>query len=190
MLDSYGYLSVLVSIILGLGITNLLTGFAGLVRERARVRMYTPVAIWMATLFLANVQMWWSMFELVGVQHWTFAKFMAVLFQPVALFLTSALIVPDLAGEGPIDLKKGFFRELRWLGCGLVAMLAASVAKNLLIEGDMEPIDIAAHAAFALLAMLAIFVRSEIVHRIAAPAALLLLLAYTGFLFADLGKFG
>jgi len=89
-MDGYNYLSVLVSIILGLGITNLLLGFAGLVRERSRTRMYAPVPIWMATLFFAHVQMWWAMFGLVDVAHWTFAKFLSVLLQPVALFLTSA----------------------------------------------------------------------------------------------------
>lgn len=189
-MDSYSYLSVLVSIILGLGITNLLSGFAGIVRERARVRMYAPVPIWMTTLFLAHVQMWWAMFGLQGVHHWTFAKFLSVLLQPVALFLTSALIVPNFAGEGPIDLKEQFFREMRWFGCGLAAMLATSVAKNILITGGMEPADIVAHAVFVVLALTAILVRSDIVNRIAAPGALILLLAYTGLLFTDLGKFG
>jgi hypothetical protein len=189
-LDTYNYLAVLVSIILGLGITNLLSGFASLVRERSRVRMYSPVAIWMITLFLAHAQMWWAMFALVSVDHWTFAKFLAVLLQPVALFLTSAFIVPSLAGAGPVDLKEQFIRESRWLGCGLFGMLAASAIKNFVIEGHMEPLDIAAHAGFAIPALATIFVRNDLVIRIIAPLTLLALLVYTGFLFADLGKFG
>jgi hypothetical protein len=38
-MDTYSHLSVLVSIILGLGITNLLSASGGMVRERERVRM-------------------------------------------------------------------------------------------------------------------------------------------------------
>jgi len=189
-MDGYNYLSVLVSIILGLGITNLLLGFAGLVRERARIRMYAPVPIWMATLFFAHVQMWWAMFGLVGVTHWTFARFLSVLLQPVALFLTSAFIVPSFTEQGSINLKEGFFRELRWFGCGLLAMTLTSVAKNFLIAGHMETADIVAHIVFGGLALGPMLVRSEVFHRFLAPAALLLLLAYTALLFADLGRFG
>ena len=188
-MDSYNYLSVLVSIILGLGITNLLSGFAGLVRERARVKVYSPVPIWMTTLFLAHVQMWWAMFGLSGVHHWTFAKFLSVLLQPVAIYITSALIVPNFSA-GTIDLREQFFREKSWFGCGLVAMLTTSVIKNLLITGTMEPADVAAHALFIVLALSAIVTKSDIINRIAAPVGLLLLLAYTGLLFTDLGKFG
>ncbi len=188
--DGYNYLSVLVSIILGLGITNLLIGFAGLVRERARVRMYAPVPIWMVTFFFAHVQMWWAMFGLASVQHWTFAKFLSVLLQPVALFLTSAFIAPDLSGQRTIDLKVGFFRELRWLGGGLAAVTLTSVAKNILITGKMEIADAVAHAIFGVLALAIILISSDTFHRILAPVVLALLLTYTGLLFADLGRFG
>lgn len=189
-MDTYNYLSVLVSIILGLGITNLLSGFAGLVRERARVRMYSPVPIWMATLFFAHIQMWWAMFDLANVADWTFAKFLSVLLQPVALFLTSAFILPNLSGEGMVDLKESFFRESRWFACGLAGMVFASVAKNLLITGTMETADIGAHILFALLSLTAIIFRSDRFHRVMAPAVLVLLLAYTGLLFTDLESIG
>jgi hypothetical protein len=187
-MDTYNYLSVLVSIILGLGITNLLSGFAGLVRERARVRTYFPVPFWMATLFFAHVQMWWAMFDLATVTDWTFAKFLSVLLQPVALFLTSAFILPNLSGQGQIDLKEGFFRESRWFGCGLLGMVVASVAKNLVTNGRMDAADIGAHLLFAFLSLTVIVFRSDRFHRIMAPAALVLLLAYTGLLFADLDR--
>lgn len=189
-MDSYSYLSVLVSIILGLGVTNILSGFAGLVRERGRVRMYSPVPIWMVTLFLAHVQMWWAMFGLSGVEHWTFAKFLSVLMQPVALYLTSALIVPNFAVEGTLDLREQFVREKVWFGWGLAAMIGASVAKNFLITGSMETPDALAHALFIVLALSAIVTKNDVVNRVAAPFALFLISAYTGLLFTDLGNFG
>jgi hypothetical protein len=186
-MDSYGYLSVLVSIVLGLGITNILYGLAGLVRERDRVRMYWPVPIWMVTLFLAHVQMWWAMFALREVTDWTFASFLAVLLQPVSLFLTSALIVPNLSGDRPVDLKEDFFRERRWFGSGLIAIVVTSLSKNLIVNGGVDPADMVAHGVFVVLALSAIFIKNDRVHRIAAPGALILLLAYIGLLFTNLG---
>jgi len=69
-------------------------------------------------------------------------------------------------------------------------MTLTSVAKNFLVAGHMETADIVAHMVFGGLALAAVLVRSEVFHRIMAPASLLLLLTYTGLLFADLGRFG
>jgi hypothetical protein len=55
-MDDFSYLSVLISIVLGLGITNLLAGFAALVRNRGRVKIYWPMPMWMITLFLIHIQ--------------------------------------------------------------------------------------------------------------------------------------
>ena len=45
-MDAFSYLSVLISIVLGLGVTQLLTGFGRLIEARDRVRSYGPVLIW------------------------------------------------------------------------------------------------------------------------------------------------
>jgi hypothetical protein len=186
-MDAYSYLSVLISIVLGLGITNILSGMAALVRERERIQMYWPVPIWMFTLFLAHIQMWWAMFALTEVKEWNFATFLAVLLQPTSLFLTSALIVPRLPDDGPIDLKAGFFQEVRWFGAGLAFIVVTSLAKNFIVNDALDPADMAAHAVFAALSLTSIFVKNDIVHRVMAPLALALFLAYIGLLFANLG---
>jgi hypothetical protein len=189
-MESYGYLSVLVSIVLGLGVTNLLSGFAALVRERGRIQMYWPVPVWMLTLFLIHVQMWWAMFALREVAHWTFAQFLSVLLQPVALFVTSALIVPSLGQEGTVNLRDQFFREQRWFGAGLIAVIVTSIAKNLVVNGRLDPEDLVAHGLFVAMALPAVAVKNDIANYVAAPGALILLLAYIGFLFSNLGTFG
>jgi hypothetical protein len=188
--ENFGYLSVLISIVLGLGITNILGGFARLVRERDRLIMYWPVPIWMATMLLAHVQMWWAMFALRSVTAWTIAAFLTVLMQPIMLYLTSALIVPNTAVDGPIDLKYGFFREIRWFGSGLALMIVTSLSKNFIIYGGVNWWDLGAHALFFTLALSALIVKNEAVHRLVAPAALGLLLTYIGLLFTKLGEFG
>ena len=45
-MDAFSYLSVLLSIILGLAITQLLQGVGRLLQERQRVRIYWPVLVW------------------------------------------------------------------------------------------------------------------------------------------------
>ena len=80
-MDAFSYLSVLLSIVLGLAITQLLSGFAALVHARRRVTMYWPVPVQMAVTLLITVQVWWAMFGLREVRHWTFAAFLILLLQ-------------------------------------------------------------------------------------------------------------
>ena len=54
------YLSVLVSIIVGMGLSHLLASLARLIVARARVRIYWVSLVTAAVAFLAHVQFWWS----------------------------------------------------------------------------------------------------------------------------------
>jgi len=41
-MDAFTYITVLLSIVLGLAITQVLLGFRGLILTRAKVKLYTP----------------------------------------------------------------------------------------------------------------------------------------------------
>lgn len=186
-MGSFDYLSVLISIVLGLGITNLLTGLAALVRQRGRLIWYWPLAIWMATVFLIHVQTWWALFGLRDMQQWSFAAFLVVLLQPVALFVMTALITPDLSGSGKVDLRIGYFRETRGFFGALLFALLASLAKNLVLSGSMpEGRNLAAHIVFIAIALVGGISRSSRIHAVLAPLGLGLLACYIGILFTTL----
>ena len=61
-MDEFSYLSVLISVILGLAVTQILKGFRGILLSRTRVRIYWPVIAWAVLLLLVCVQSWWAMF--------------------------------------------------------------------------------------------------------------------------------
>ena len=61
-MDEFSYLSVLISVILGLAVTQVLKGFRGILLSRTRIRIYWPVIAWAALLLLICVQSWWAMF--------------------------------------------------------------------------------------------------------------------------------
>lgn len=102
-MDEFGYLSVLLSIILGLAITQLLKGFRGIVLARSQTVLYLPVVTWAVVLLLIAVQTWWAMFGLRTVRAWTFLQFAVVLFQTILLYMLAALAV--LAS--PLFLRAG-----------------------------------------------------------------------------------
>ena len=54
-MDEFSYLSVLLSVILGLAVTQILQGFRGLLLSRARIKIYWPVIGWAFLLLLVLV---------------------------------------------------------------------------------------------------------------------------------------
>jgi hypothetical protein len=71
-MDEFSYLSVLLSVVLGLAVTQILKGFRGLVLSRAHVRLYWPVIGWAVLVLLVCFQNWWSMFGMRNRHGWTF----------------------------------------------------------------------------------------------------------------------
>src|SRR5215510_4005593 len=112
-MDEFGYLSVLVSVILGLAVAQILKGFRGLLLSRARIRIYWPVIGWAALLLLICFQSWWAMFELRHYQTWTFAAFAVVLLQTIVTYMLAGLVFPDFFGEGIVDLRESFYAHRR-----------------------------------------------------------------------------
>src|SRR5439155_24106524 len=128
--DAFSYLSVLLSIILGLGLTQLLTASGRLIRHRDPVRVHWLPILWAAVLLLIYVQVWWSMYGLRLRQDWTFVAFGIVLAQTAALYLMAAVALPEQVDETMLDLGEYFDRQHRWFFGFFLATLIISVMKD------------------------------------------------------------
>ncbi len=118
-MDQFSYLSVLLSIILGLAITQVLKGYRGVLLSRARIKFYWPTILWSLTLLLMFVQGWWSMFGMRDMAYWTFATFGVILLQTMLYYMLAAIVFPDFFGTETIDLREHYFGHVRWF-MGLV----------------------------------------------------------------------
>ena len=186
-MDAFSYLSVLISIVLGLGVTQLLTGFGRLIEARDRVRSYGPVLIWAGVILLIHIQTWWVMFGLRAHQDWTFGAFLMVLLQPLVLYLLAALALPTDFGGSPVDLRVHYERHTSWFfGIG-VLLLVQSVARDLVLNGELRaPANLAAHIAFIVLWAGAAFTHRSDYHWFVAVATAALFSLYVAALFAQL----
>lgn len=187
-MTEFDYLSVLISIVLGLGISHILTSAAQLVRYRAAVRFYPPSLVWMALLFLLHVQIWWAVFELRDVPEWSFIAFVLVLAIPVLIYVISVLLTPDFDREEEVDLRVSYFGHRRWF-FGLFALLPAiSLLQEFVIrgwiQGDADPLF---RAGFIVLAILGFSSGNERLHRYLAFIGLVSIGTYIGLLFLHLG---
>ena len=111
--DIFLHIRVVVGIVLGLGITRLLTGVAAFVQHPGRQKLYWVHLAWVLSLLLTLVHFWWWEFRLVGLSHWNFGIYIFVIAYAILLFLLCALLFPtDIAEyEGYEDY---FISRRRW----------------------------------------------------------------------------
>lgn len=124
-MDTFRWLAVVLSTILGLGTTRILSGFVSSFKMRRRVQVDWLPLLMAGVILLEIVQFWWALAELLGRPQWAMADFALLLLLVMLLFVSAALISPsdaDLA-DGP-----GFFeRDGRYalLVLGLFHVFAA-----------------------------------------------------------------
>src|SRR5579885_1105563 len=190
-MDPFSYLSVLLSIILGLAITQILKGFRGIVLARGRVRMsWLPVG-WAVLMLVINIQTWWAMFGLRNVQVWTFPGFAAVLVHCILLYMLAGLVLPDFFGEDEIELRKHYFGHHRILFSLALVTLGVSLGQDLVLDGHLtsRP-NLTFHGIFAAIALAALVSAREWLHRLVLIAFAAAFIGYIGELFAHLGQNG
>lgn len=74
-MDQFEYLSVLISIIVGLGITHLLTGVGRFLGGPDAPRVFGVHVAWTVNLILYQSFFWWFTFTWVDQETWTFGLF-------------------------------------------------------------------------------------------------------------------
>lgn len=130
------YLSVLVSIVIGLGISHLLSGVGNLLVDRLRVRFWWVWGAGVLLVFLAHVQFWWSTFTVGNAVSANFFAFLFFLLTPIALYLAAVVLLPDFEGEGEIDLRAHFLANHRWF-YGFAALIPVlNAIRSVVISGD------------------------------------------------------
>lgn len=186
-MDAFSYLSVLLSIILGLAITQVLQGARGLLLSRRHVTAYWPTILWSGLILVMATQMWWASFGLAGHAEWTFAAFGIVLIQVTLLYMLAALVLPDFAVGEPHDLRAHYYREAKPFFGILLAMLVSSVLKDVLIDGHLPTaVNLAFHLVLGAMAVGGMVSRRPLLHEIQVLVVSVLTAAYITLLFARL----
>jgi len=178
----FSYLTVLISIVLGLGIAHLLGGVARSVSRRKTTIFYWPTLVWILVLLILIIQVWWVDISLSRETQWTLPGFASTLLIPATLYFMSFLILPETN-----DMRETFFENRVWFFSLLVAVPIFGSLQQLLAEGHVHrDIDTITKGAGLVLALLAIYFGSEKAQKIFAIIGLVFVLAYVGEFFFHL----
>ena len=117
-MNQFEYVMVLVSIIIGLGITHVLFGISGVVdrisRRKADLELSVAHAAWLGFCLSWMVMFWWWEYRFASrVNDWTIGLYLFLVIYSITLFLMSAILVPR-SWEGIRSLKEYFLERRVW----------------------------------------------------------------------------
>lgn len=150
----YPHIRVVLSIILGLGITTLLAGIASIIEHPKRYHWSWIHMGWVVWALISVVTFWWWEFRLTGLTQWTFGTYLFVIGYCSLYFMLSTLLFPrDLAEYGSyeaylLDRRPWFF--------GLIALITAMDLIDTAIKGVSRWQALGAAYPIHTMAMLAI----------------------------------
>ena len=93
--DTFAHVRIVMGMVIGLGVTRLLSGVARIVQHPRQYRLHAVHLAWVASVLLALVHFWWWQFGLYQIEVWTFGTYLFVIGYAIVLFLLCALLFPD-----------------------------------------------------------------------------------------------
>ncbi len=174
----YQHVVVVMSIVLGLALTQLLKGIAQLYRARSRVRPYWLHSAWVGLLFVFGLVVWWTYWNYREVGEWTFFLFVLYLSPMIVFYFLTAIVIPD-PSDTVTNLRDYYFASrVGFFGTfalyGVLASLTAVLVRGLAL------LDIANffRLAMVLLLLLAMRSASERVHSVVLVLGAILMLVF------------
>ncbi len=113
-MSDFEFLSVLVSIIVGLGLTRLLGGLGHAYHFRRVVKMDPVHVAWSVTIFFLLVLNWWVFLLFRDFDRWTFTNFFLIILWTTMMYMMAIALYPPGISENA-DYRKLFDQNRSWL---------------------------------------------------------------------------
>jgi len=174
----FEFLMVLISVVIGLGLTEILTGAANLLRARESVRFHWIHVLFQVGVFFALLQQWWESWDLNFVGEIRFFSVLVILSPPVFLFLITNLLYPR-EPEGS-DLQEYYYRQAPLLWGLVVVSTLIGTFLGPIVDGDpiFELANLSGIPMIVICTVLALS-KNRRVHSILAPLILVLVVLDT-----------
>lgn len=177
----FEYLTVLISVVVGLSVTSFLTNVVRIIHVRNDVTISWVQLSWSMTILIWTVAFWWFTFVLVEESQWTFPMFTFLLAYSTLLFFLMALLFPE-GVPADHNYRTQYMRNRAWFFGVLLFFLCFDLIDYVVKHNkDVSIIDHLPYAAFAgpliVLSLFALRTDNLLFHRAFAVYSLLAVLA-------------
>ena len=166
-MQMFEYVAVLTSIIIGLGMAQLLLGLTRLIQNPEQAKPYWVHLCWVLYMFVFSVFWWWWEFRLGTIGEWTFGIYLFVILYAFLVFLLCALLFPTSFTYK--DGFKGYFYAKRaWFFSVFILMQLVDMGDAMIKGMDyfyslglQYPVS---QSVLVVISAIAIFTRNERFH--------------------------
>lgn len=175
-MSPFEFVTVLISIILGLGITQIMSGIADLIHQWEKVKLYWPHLLWVMLVFILHVQEWWLVYELKSVTVWRLPYFLFQVLYPISLFILARILFPLQSDEHSTDMKQFYLHNYRKFFVMVMILSVLSALENIFVHGlGLEGWAVNAGIFFTLLVVAMRKTTSELHHQLLSILLLLVM---------------
>lgn len=105
----FEYLSVLVSIVIALGISEVTIAWARVLQQKATTKIYWLHGFWSIFSLFLMVQFWWGFWRYRTVESWSLMSLVTALTVVITLSLCALMLVPRIRGDRAFDSQATYF---------------------------------------------------------------------------------
>ena len=147
------------AILTGLGVAEVLRGFADLIRAvpTTTSRRLIGIAAWTLFLFF---QIWWAIWRLGERDMWTFADFLVTLLPVVILYLVARISFPKEVDGA--DLKRYYERVAPALWFLVAGVYISFAVFQPILYGSFQPVLLASQVVIAVAALVATRIETKL----------------------------
>ncbi len=160
-MSDFEFLSVLVSIVIGLGLANLLSGLGRAFYSRGLYRMDPVHVAWTITILFVLVLNWWVFLLWREFDSWTFVVFFTTVIWTTAMYMLTVILYPPNLAENA-NYREVFEQNRNWFLISFSVMCLLDMLVSGLRDGgipDTFYLGFVGH--YALIAFIGVFVRNR-----------------------------
>ncbi|MEP7238209.1 MAG: hypothetical protein ABI685_10105 [Ferruginibacter sp.] len=132
-ISPFEYVSILVSIILGLGITQILASFSDLLYDYKKIRFYWPHTCWVVFILFLHIQDWFIIYQLKDMPAWHLPELFFILLYPISLFCVAKMLLSANKKEERFNMKLFYTRHFPLIFIMVGVTIIISILFNLFI---------------------------------------------------------
>ena len=171
-MDLFEFLMVLLSIIIGLGLAEILTGTARILRDGRQAAFSWAHSMTVIAIFTVLLQVFWESWGLQSIEIWTFPAMLLMLGTPILLFIIAHILFPS--GEWQSDLGEYYFSRstLIW-SLGAVTVIVSVMFRPLAFDMPLFVRDNISSGPALVACLLLAAIHNRKFHNVVLPLVLL-----------------
>jgi hypothetical protein len=177
-MNLFEFLMILLSLIVGLGVAEILTGIAGVLKSDGLRGFSLAHSAATLTVFTGLLQTFWESWGLASIETWSFPAMLLMLGSPIFLFLIAHVMFPER--DSKVSLDDYYFERARLIwALAALTVIVGTLFRPLAFGMPLWIFDNLSSVPTIFACVLLSLVNIRTLHRVVAPLILVVIVLDT-----------